>query len=83
MGLWQYGHTALAAEIASQWVASVYRVFLNTGRLLEKYGVMEDRAGGGECETQDGSGWTNATYSAFSDQVIRSVRVSDESRQVS
>jgi len=71
MGLRHHGHTAMAAEIASRWIASVHRVYRDTGRLLEKYDVMEDRAGGGgEYETQDGFGWTNATYSAFSDPLL-------------
>ena len=37
--------------------------WLETGRLLEKYDVTEFRpGGGGEYATQDGFGWTNATY---------------------
>jgi alpha,alpha-trehalase len=66
VGLARYGHQTLARDIASRWVASVHRVFLESGRLLEKYDVMEDRpGGGGEYETQDGFGWTNGSFVAF------------------
>ena len=42
------------------------RVYLETGRLLEKYDVTEDRpGGGGEYPTQDGFGWTNGTFVAL------------------
>jgi alpha,alpha-trehalase len=62
-GLLRYGHTALARDIASRWLGAVHRVYLETGRLLEKYDVAEFRpGGGGEYATQDGFGWTNATY---------------------
>ena len=55
-GRWLYGHTELAA---------VHRVYLETGRLLEKYDVAEDRPGAGEHPTQDGFGWTNGTSVAL------------------
>ncbi len=65
-GLQRYGHAALARDIASRWCASVHRVYLATGRLLEKYDVAEDKpGGGGEYETQDGFGWTNGVFVAF------------------
>ena len=72
MGLVRYGHGALARDIASRWCASVHRVYLSTGRLLEKYDVAEDRpGGGGEYETQDGFGWTNGVYVAFKQGLLR------------
>lgn len=62
-GLLRYGHEELARDIASRWLGAVHRVYLETGRLLEKYDVTEFRpGGGGEYATQDGFGWTNATY---------------------
>jgi len=65
-GLQRYGHAALARDIAARWCASVHRVYLATGRLLEKYDVAEDKpGGGGEYETQDGFGWTNGVFVAF------------------
>ena len=72
LGLARYGHTALARDIARRWCASVHRVYLATGRLLEKYDVAEDRpGGGGEYETQDGFGWTNGVFVAFKDGLLK------------
>jgi len=66
VGLARCGHAALARDIAARWCASVHRVYLATGRLLEKYDVAEDKpGGGGEYETQDGFGWTNGVFVAF------------------
>lgn len=71
-GLARYGHMPLARDIAARWCASVQRVYLATGRLLEKYDVAEDRpGGGGEYETQDGFGWTNGVFVAFQDGLLR------------
>jgi alpha,alpha-trehalase len=60
-GLRQYGHENLAKEIALRWIALNHEVFRRTGRLLEKYNVVDLSlpAGGGEYPTQDGFGWTN------------------------
>jgi alpha,alpha-trehalase len=71
-GLERYGHGVLARELARRWCAAVHRVYLESGRLLEKYDVMEDRpGGGGEYETQDGFGWTNGTFVAFREGLAR------------
>jgi alpha,alpha-trehalase len=71
-GLARYGHATLARDIARRWCASVQRVYLATGRLLEKYDVAEDRpGGGGEYETQDGFGWTNGVFVAFNDGLLQ------------
>jgi alpha,alpha-trehalase len=71
-GLARYGHAALARQIAERWCASVHRVYLATGRLLEKYDAAQDRpGGGGEYETQDGFGWTNGVFVAFKDGLLR------------
>jgi alpha,alpha-trehalase len=60
-GLRQYGHENLAKEIALRWIALNGEVFRRTGRLLEKYNVVDLSlpAGGGEYPTQDGFAWTN------------------------
>jgi len=60
-GLRRYGHEILAREIALRWIALNSEVFRRTGRLLEKYNVVDLSlpAGGGEYPTQDGFGWTN------------------------
>jgi neutral trehalase len=56
------GFEKLAHDIASPWLDAVHRVCLETVLLLEKYDVAEFRSGGGEYATQDGFGWTNASY---------------------
>lgn len=59
-GLAAYGHTELAAEIAQRWMRLNTEVFVQTGRLMEKYNVVDlECGGGGEYPTQDGFGWTN------------------------
>ena len=59
-GLRRYGFDALARDIAQRWIACVIRVHGETGRLLEKYDVVEDKpGGGGEYPNQFGFGWTN------------------------
>lgn len=65
-GLDRTGHARLAREIARRWVATVDRVYRETGKMLEKYDVEEVRAGGGgEYPTQDGFGWTNGVVGAL------------------
>ncbi|MBE2206482.1 MAG: alpha,alpha-trehalase TreF [Saprospiraceae bacterium] len=60
-GLRQYGQTALADDIRNRWVALNEKVYRNTGKMVEKYNVMDMTldAGGGEYPVQDGFGWTN------------------------
>ena len=65
-GLLRYGHLDLAREIASRWLGTVQRVYASTGKLMEKYDVVENRAGGGgEYPSQDGFGWTNGVCVAL------------------
>ena len=60
-GLRHYGKDALAATIACRWIVTVNGLYEQTGKLIEKYDVVEPgrRGGGGEDPTQDGFGWTN------------------------
>jgi len=60
-GLMNYGFEAEAREGATRWVQNNLAVYADTGRLLEKYDVIEvgRLAGGGEYGVQDGFGWTN------------------------
>lgn len=59
-GLQNYGEEQLAATIAQRWVGKNLQVFKATGKLVEKYDVVGDAAGGGgEYPLQDGFGWTN------------------------
>lgn len=61
-GLRQYGYHQLADTISNRWVNLNISVFKETGKLMEKYNVVETNSkggGGGEYPLQDGFGWTN------------------------
>ncbi len=66
VGLRRYDQPVLAREIARRWLATVQRVFANTGKLVEKYDVEHTLpGGGGEYPLQDGFGWTNGVTRAL------------------
>lgn len=60
-GLARYGHHDLAENIAQRWIKLNTEVYHRSGRLLEKYNVVNTNlpTGGGEYAVQDGFGWTN------------------------
>ncbi len=60
-GLRNYGFDTLAETIKERWVNLNTKVYKNTGKLLEKYNVVNTniKSGGGEYPVQDGFGWTN------------------------
>ncbi|MEM1122499.1 MAG: alpha,alpha-trehalase TreF [Bacteroidota bacterium] len=60
-GLRHYDENDLAKTIKDRWVALNTKVYKNTGKLVEKYNVVDLslEAGGGEYPVQDGFGWTN------------------------
>jgi alpha,alpha-trehalase len=60
-GLRRNAQAALAATIACRFMAGVNRLYRASGKLVEKYDVVDTgrRGGGGEYPTQDGFGWTN------------------------
>lgn len=60
-GLRNYGITELADTVKKHWVDLNVRVYKNTGKMVEKYNVLDMSlaAGGGEYPVQDGFGWTN------------------------
>ena len=66
-GLLRYGHARLADTIKKRWMATNEKVYADTGKMMEKYNVMDMNtpAGGGEYENQDGFGWTNGVYLAL------------------
>ena len=65
-GLERYGETTLARRIAAHWLASVTREYDASGKLLEKYNVVQRLpGGGGEYPLQDGFGWTNGVTRAL------------------
>jgi len=63
-GLKNYGFTELADTIKNNWLGNCEKVFAETGKMMEKYNVMDTTitAGGGEYPNQDGFGWTNGVY---------------------
>jgi len=60
-GLRHYDQKELATTIKDRWVSLNTKVYKNTGKLVEKYNVVDLslEAGGGEYPVQDGFGWTN------------------------
>lgn len=67
IGLEKYGLHDLAKEIAKRWLKLNRDVFTRTGKLMEKYNVVDTHleAGGGEYPGQDGFGWTNGVFLAL------------------
>lgn len=68
-----YGDVVLASEISSRWTKLIESTFRNTGKLMEKYNVVNTNleSGGGEYPVQDGFGWTNGVYMAMADWMKR------------
>jgi alpha,alpha-trehalase len=60
-GLRKYAQTSLAEAVACRWMVNVSAVYRKSGKLVEKYDVIDTnrKSGGGEYPTQDGFGWTN------------------------
>ncbi len=67
VGLENYHHNELATDIAAKWIKLNTDVFHRTGKLMEKYNVVDTNleAGGGEYPGQDGFGWTNGVLLAL------------------
>jgi alpha,alpha-trehalase len=67
IGLRNYGFDELANKIISRWIQSNRAIYEKTGKMLEKYNVVDtdQLSGGGEYLVQDGFGWTNGVYLAF------------------
>ncbi len=66
-GVRRYGRADLADKARDRWLALNRRTYQATGRMTEKYDVVDlrRRAGGGEYPTQDGFGWTNGVALAL------------------
>jgi Trehalase len=66
----RYGRADLANRARIRWLTLNRAVHQITGKMTEKYDVvdMSRRAGGGEYPTQDGFGWTNGVALALSAQ---------------
>jgi len=63
----RYGRADVADTARDRWLALNRRTYRETGRMTEKYDVVDlsRRAGGGEYPTQDGFGWTNGVALAL------------------
>ncbi|MGE0772176.1 MAG: alpha,alpha-trehalase TreF [Cyclobacteriaceae bacterium] len=59
-----YGINDLAATGRARWLRLNEKVFQATGKMMEKYNVIDTTlvAGGGEYPNQDGFGWTNGVW---------------------
>jgi len=70
-GVRRYGRAELADSARAHWLALNRRTYETTGKMTEKYDVVDltRRAGGGEYPTQDGFGWTNGVGLALAAQV--------------
>jgi alpha,alpha-trehalase len=66
-GARRYGRADLADEARRRWLALNRRTYASTGKMTEKYDVVDPArpAGGGEYPTQDGFGWTNGVALAL------------------
>ena len=64
-GLINYDLIGLAIQVKNNWLETNRKVYKESGKMLEKYNVSDDRetaGGGGEYPNQDGFGWTNGVY---------------------
>ena len=69
-GVRRYGRADLADTARDRWLVQNRRVYQATGKMTEKYDVVDITrpAGGGEYPNQDGFGWTNGVALTFSAQ---------------
>jgi alpha,alpha-trehalase len=69
-GVRRYGFTDLANTARDRWLALNQRTYRSTGKMTEKYDVLDPNrpAGGGEYPNQDGFGWTNGVALALTAQ---------------
>ena len=66
-GVRRYGRGDVADLARDRWLALNRRVYRQTGKMTEKYDVLDVQrtAGGGEYPNQDGFGWTNGVALAL------------------
>lgn len=69
-GLLNYKLDRLAEQLRQRWMNINNRVYQQTGKLTEKYNVIQadGEGGGGEYPNQDGFGWTNGVFLAMSSE---------------
>lgn len=70
-GARRYGRADLADTAGERWLGLNRHTWQATGRMMEKYDVVDltRPAGGGEYPTQDGFGWTNGVAIVLSDSL--------------
>jgi alpha,alpha-trehalase len=75
-GLKNYQLDNLADVIRDRWLRQNERVYKATGKMMEKYNVMDTTliAGGGEYPNQDGFGWSNGVALAFKKEKVYSLQ---------
>jgi len=66
-GLKRHNQHELATTIKTRWLKLNERVYKRTGKMMEKYNVVDTTllGGGGEYPNQDGFGWTNGVALAL------------------
>lgn len=72
-GMEHYGFTEESESLRQRWLRINQKVFSNTGKMMEKYNVVDTTlmAGGGEYPNQDGFGWTNGVaLGMMSDETV-------------
>lgn len=69
-GLRQYQFSRSAQRLRQNWLQLVEKQYYSTGKMLEKYNVINTKlvAQKGEYELQEGFGWTNGVYLALKNQ---------------
>ena len=75
-GVRRYGGIRIADTARDRWLALNRQTYRATGRMMEKYDVLDLNrpGGGGEYAAQDGFGWTNGVALALSAQARAGAR---------
>ncbi|MBN1598070.1 MAG: alpha,alpha-trehalase TreF [Bacteroidales bacterium] len=75
IALENYSFYKLSGEIAIKWMDLNIAVYKETGKMLEKYNVVDLKpGGGGEYPLQDGFGWTNGVLIKLQEMEMKKVR---------
>jgi alpha,alpha-trehalase len=73
-GLKNYGYHNQATEIAKRWINLCTVVYLNNGKLYEKYNVVDMSINTvGRYPSQEGFGWTNAIYQKIAVDILNCI----------
>jgi alpha,alpha-trehalase len=74
-GARRYGRGDLAGAARDRWLGLNRRTYRDTGKMMEKYDVLDPTrfAGGGEYPSQDGFGWSNGVALALAQEETTAV----------